>query len=144
MKDRLKSIEGAPKTPQIAMFIHANDDELIDNKHSEMLLNAYRGKDKSLKKCPGSHNTMRQVDIIRVIGALFYKHLVNDSKEDNTIKIVNKLDIFDMDENYKDLKANNIRNENDKHNIDKKQNNNEIKIINNYRGGDNISDIEEY
>ena len=123
------------------MFIIANEDELIDNKHSKMLINFYGGKDVSLKKCHGSHNDMRPEDIIRDIGAFFYKHLVNDSKEDNTIKIVNKLDIFDMDENYEDLK-NNIRNENDKYNIENKQNNNEI--INNSQNDDNISDIEEY
>jgi alpha-beta hydrolase superfamily lysophospholipase len=70
--DKLKPIEVAPKTTQPAIFIHANDDELIDNKHSEMLLNAYGGKDKSLKKCPGSHNSARPRKIIREIAVFFY------------------------------------------------------------------------
>ena len=128
--DRLKPIEAAPKTTQPAMFIIANEDELIDNKHSKMLINFYGGKDVSLKECHGSHNDMRPEDIIRDIGAFFYKHLVNDSKEDNSITIVNKFDIFDMDENYEDLKADNIKKENDENIIENEQNNNEKKIIN--------------
>ena len=142
--DRLKPIEVAPKTTQPAIFIHANDDELIDNKHSEMLKNAYGGKDKSLKNCPGKHNSIRPPKIIRDIAAFFYKHLVNDSEEDNTSTIANKSDIFDMDGNSEDLKADNIIKENDEHNIENKQNNNEIKNNNNSQNDDDISDIEEY
>ena len=142
--DKLKPIEAAPKTTQPAIFIHANDDELIDNKHSEMLLNAYGGKDKSLKKCPGSHNSARPRKIIREILVFFYKHLVNESEEDNTSTIANKSDIFDMDENSEDLKADNIINENDEYNIENKQNNNEIKNNNDSENEYNIRDIEEY
>ena len=47
--NKLKPIDAAPKTTQPAIFIHANNDELIDNKHSDMLISAYMGKDKCLR-----------------------------------------------------------------------------------------------
>ena len=48
--EKLKPIDSAPKTKQPAIFVHANNDELINNRHSEMLLNAYGGKNKKLKR----------------------------------------------------------------------------------------------
>ena len=65
--NKLKPIDAAPKTTQPAFFIHANDDELIDNKHSDMLINAYKGKDKCLKRCNGQHNTKRPNKLIREV-----------------------------------------------------------------------------
>ena len=77
--DKLKPLDSAPKTEQPAIFIHANSDELIDNKHSEMLLKAYKGKDKCLKRCEGKHNTRRPNKIIKDVGDFFFNHLINEA-----------------------------------------------------------------
>ena len=154
--DKLKPINAAPTTTQPAMFIHANNDELIDGKHSEMLLNAYGGKEKYLKKCIGNHNSKRPAKLIKDIGTFFYKHLVNDAEDDSISTIVNKSEIFDEDESSRDTKNENINsnnnndNENKKmcikeeQNIENKQNNNEIKDNNNSENDVKISDIGEH
>ena len=76
--DKLKPIESAPKAKQPALFIHADNDELIDKKHSEMLINAYGGKIKKLKKCEGTHNSKRSYKIIKDIAEFFYGYLVTE------------------------------------------------------------------
>ena len=85
--EKLKPIDSAPKTKQPAIFIHALNDELINNKHSDMLFAVYAGKDKKLLKCEGNHNTRRPSKIIRTIGEFFYDILVNKN-----IKINNNND----------------------------------------------------
>ena len=77
-KIKLKPIESAPKAKQPALFIHADNDELIDKKHSEMLINAYGGKIKKLKKCEGTHNSKRSYKIIKDIAEFFYGYLVTE------------------------------------------------------------------
>ena len=114
--DKLKPIESAPKTMQPAIFIHANNDELINNKHSEMLIDAYKGKDKCLRRCEGQHNTRRPNKIIRDIGDFFYKHLINDVHDNIDININ-----LNMNKNV----SNNINND-DKKIMNKKQDNIEI------------------
>ena len=100
--EKLKPIESAPLTTQPAIFIHANSDELIDNKHSEMLIKEYKGKDVVLRRCDGKHNTRRPAKLIREVGEFFYKHLVNDYHENFTKTNTNKEnsskvpDLFDL------------------------------------------------
>ena len=120
--DKLKPIEAAQKTTQPAMFIHAYDDELINIRHSEMLLKAYRGKYKILKKVKGTHNSIRSEETAIEIAEFFYKHLVNhaQTEEDNFSTIANKSEIIES-ENDEDLKTeieykNNIKINNDNNN----------------------------
>ena len=40
-----------------------------------MLINAYKGKDKCLKRCNGQHNTKRPNKLIREVIEFFNKHL---------------------------------------------------------------------
>ena len=88
--EKLKPIDSAPFTTQPAIFIHATSDELIDNKHSEMLKKVYKGKDVVLRTCDGKHNTRRPAKLIREVGEFFYKHLVNDYHENFTKTNINK------------------------------------------------------
>ena len=137
--DKLKPIEAAPYTTQPAIFIHANDDELINNKHSEILINAYKGKDKCLKRCNGKHNTSRPVKIVREVGEFFYKHLVDvDLKSLNEIKNHKKSNMFDFinNNNTKEKKENNINVENNN-----KEENNKIEEFENIK--DKNKDINE-
>ena len=128
---KLKPIDSAPKTTQPAIFIHANDDELINNKHSEMLINVYKGKDKVLRRCEGQHNTKRPAKLIREVGEFFYKHLVNDYHENynnnkkdlsstssNIFDSLNKND-NNIDEKKTSNKINNNENEPNKNEINK-------------------------
>ena len=99
--EKLKPIDSAPKTFQPAIFIHANNDELINNHHSTMLLNAYAGKDKDFKKVVGNHNSQRPNFTIKKIMEFFYDYLVNQNiKKDNNKDNEDKDNIF-----YLDLKA---------------------------------------
>ena len=136
--DKLKPIDAAPFTTQPAIFIHANDDELINNKHSEMLINAYKGKDKCLKRCNGKHNTNRPAKIVREVGEFFYKHLVNiDLKsfhEINPPKIPNMFDFINNDNDKKEKKENNNNDE-----INNMKENN----INNNKEPENVKDKDE-
>ena len=143
--EKLKPIDSAPKSTQPAIFIHANDDELIDNKHSDMLINAYKGKDKVLKRCEGNHNSRRPNKLIREVGSFFYKHLVfedhdnynnnNAHKKIDMFDFLNKKDSKNIDNNISD--DNNIKDNNDKgnNNIEKEKNKNEIS------GGGNSNDL---
>ena len=118
--EKLKPIDSAPKTKQPAIFIHANGDELINNKHSDMLFKVYGGKEKKLLKCVGSHNTRRSNKIIREIGEFFYKHLVNEGNSNNNNDDKNNifnLDNFDNSENSEEKKNYNIKDENNNINI---------------------------
>ena len=118
--EKLKPIDSAPKTKQPAIFIHANGDELINNKHSDMLYKVYGGKEKKLLKCVGSHNTRRSNKIIREIGEFFYKHLVNEGNSNNNNDDKNNifnLDNFDNSENSEEKKNDNIKDENNNINI---------------------------
>ena len=135
--ERLKPIDSAPKTIQPAIFIHANSDELINNKHSDMLYNAYGGKDKKLLKCVGNHNTKRSNKIIREIGEFFYKHLVlDDNVKDNED---DKNNIFYLDLNSDENKNNkqddknniNQNNNTDNSQKEKEKDKNETNLINN-------------
>ena len=114
--DKLKPIDAAPKTTQPVLFIHANEDELINNKHSEMLLKAYKGKDKTLEKCKGGHNTKRPSKIMRKIGEFFLSNLFGEKKEEKKLKVVGN--IF---ENFNFEPEENIINnkENEKNELDK-------------------------
>ena len=118
--EKLKPIDSAPKTKQPAIFIHANGDELINNKHSDMLFKVYGGKEKKLLKCVGSHNTRRSNKIIREIGEFFYKHLVNEGNSNNNNDDKNNifnLDNFDNSEKSEEKKNDNIKDENNNINI---------------------------
>ena len=53
----------AKKCTAPAFFIHADGDTTIDPKYASKLLQAYGGKDKSLKMCFGDHNTQRPEEI---------------------------------------------------------------------------------
>ena len=160
--DKLKPIENAPKTKQPALFIHANNDELINNKHSEMLLNAYKGKDKCLKRCDGQHNTRRPNKIIKAIGDFFYKHLITDDHDNFNINnnvSKNSSSMFNFFYNNDKNKDNNIDNinnadkkiineiNNKESNNDDKENKNESKdksdLISN-ENTDNSLENEEY
>ena len=137
--EKLKPIDSAPKTKQPAIFIHANGDELINNKHSDMLYKVYGGKDKKLLKCVGSHNTRRSNKIIREIGEFFYKHLVNEGNSNNNNDDKNNifnLDNFDNSENSEEKKNDNIKDENNNINI----NNN---IDNSQKDKENKEDKED-
>ena len=104
--EKLKPIDSAPLTTQPAIFIHATSDELIDNKHSEMLKKVYKGKDVVLRTCDGKHNTRRPAKLIREVGEFFYKHLVNDYHEnftktnnkENSSKVPNLFDLINNDQ----------------------------------------------
>jgi len=131
--EKLKPIESAPLTTQPAIFIHANSDELIDNKHSEMLINVYKGKDVCFKRCEGKHNTRRPAKIIREVGEFFYKHLVNDYHEnfiktnkENSSKPSNLFDFVNSDKenNNKNIQKNNDSTEEIKENGSTINNNN--------------------
>ena len=95
----LKPIDFAPKTKIPAMFIHANNDDLINNKHSEMLINAYGGKNKKLRKCEGNHNSKRSHKLIKEISEFFYGHLINDIQNNNINEIKERTDKSSDDNN---------------------------------------------
>ena len=132
--DKLKPIEAAPKTTQPAFFIHANDDELINNKHSDMLINAYKGNNKILKKCNGQHNTKRPNRLIREVGDFFYKHLVGNSNDNNESKKKTKkskmFDFIHQDSNDSiNIKS---HNDNEEHFKEKEEKNKkEMELLNN-------------
>ena len=135
--ERLKPIDSAPKTMQPAIFVHANSDELINNKHSDMLYNAYGGKDKKLLKCVGNHNTKRSNKIIREIGEFFYKHLVLDDKVKDNEDDKNNIFYLDLNsdenKNNKQDDKNNINQNNNTDNSqkEKEKDKNETNLINN-------------
>ena len=152
--EKLKPIDSAPESTQPAIFIHANDDELIDNKHSEMLINAYKGKDKILKRCDGNHNTRRPNKLIKEIGDFFYKHLVNEDHDNYNNCTHIKHDMFDISNNKNkknidnNISNNNIKENNDKgdNNIEKQKNKNKINDnieINNTNEEDNNKYFEQ-
>ena len=142
--EKLKPIDSAPKSTQPAIFIHANDDELIDNKHSDMLISAYKGKDKTLKRCNGNHNSRRPNTLIREVGSFFYKHLVVEDHDNyNNLNTHKKHNMFDFLNNKKENKGDNNKNIgnniNDNNNI--KQNNN--KMNNNTENQKNKNEIND-
>ena len=114
--EKLKPIDSSPKTKIPAIFIHAKDDQLINNKHSDMLFAVYGGKNKKLIKCDGGHNTRRVYKIIKTIGEFFYEHLVNDQTQ-NDINKEEDNNIFKLDLNSEKNKDNEIIKENDKDEI---------------------------
>ena len=139
--EKLKPIDSSPKTKIPAIFIHAKDDQLINNKHSDMLFAVYGGKNKKLIKCDGGHNTRRVYKIIKTIGEFFYEHLVNDQTQ-NDINKEEDNNIFKLDLNSEKNKDNEIIKENDKDEInsdkstensinEQEKNKNEINLINN-------------
>jgi pimeloyl-ACP methyl ester carboxylesterase len=151
--DKLKPIESAPETTQPAIFIHANSDELINNKHSEMLFDAYKGNDKCLKRCEGQHNTRRPNKIIRDIGEFFYKHLVNGDNEnynkESNEQMNKKSNMFDfINENEKSTNINENNNKINKeiNNMNKENeiNKNEIKEKNSKDNIENCFENEEH
>jgi pimeloyl-ACP methyl ester carboxylesterase len=115
--EKLKPIDSAPKTKQPAIFVHANNDELINNRHSEMLLNAYGGKNKKLKRCEGNHNSRRPFKIMKEIGEFLYNNLVNNNPNVNDNKKVDDFNnIFNLDL-YSEEDQNKIEDENQKNEI---------------------------
>ena len=115
--EKLKPIDSAPKTKQPAIFVHANNDELINNRHSEMLLNAYGGKNKKLKRCEGNHNSRRPFKIMKEIGEFLYINLVNNNPNINDNKKVDDFNnIFNLDL-YSEEDQNKIEDENQKNEI---------------------------
>jgi alpha/beta superfamily hydrolase len=115
--EKLKPIDSAPKTTQPAIFVHANNDELINNRHSEMLLNAYGGKNKKLKRCEGNHNSRRPFKIMKEIGEFLYNNLVNNNPNVNDNKKVDDFNnIFNLDL-YSEEDQNKIEDENQKNEI---------------------------
>lgn len=135
--EKLKPIDSAPKTKQPAIFIHAVSDELINNKHSDMLFAVYGGKEKKLLKCIGNHNTRRPSRIIREVGQFFYDHLVNKVQNNNNKSNEEANNIFNLDLNSEEDK---IKEEKENENQDSNKNNensqnneekNEIKLNNN-------------
>lgn len=115
--EKLKPIDSAPKTKQPAIFVHANNDELINNRHSEMLLNAYGGKNKKLKRCEGNHNSRRPFKIMKEIGEFLYNNLVNNNPNVNDNKKVDDfINIFNLDL-YSEEDQNKIEDENQKNEI---------------------------
>ena len=115
--EKLKPIDSAPKTKQPAIFVHANNDELINNRHSEMLLNAYGGKNKKLKRCEGNHNSRRPFKIMKEIGEFLYNNLVNNNPNINDNKKVDDFNnIFNLDL-YSEEDQNKIEDENQKNEI---------------------------
>ena len=149
--NKLKPIDAAPKTTQPAFFIHANDDELIDNKHSDMLINAYKGKDKCLKRCNGQHNTKRPNKLIREVIEFFYKHLVNNDYDNFNIKkkenIPKKSSMFDFlmnNDKYINKNKNVINNKDNIKDKQKEVENNDKTEINSNEKNENIFDNEKY
>lgn len=115
--EKLKPIDSAPKTKQPAIFVHANNDELINNRHSEMLLNAYGGKNKKLKRCEGNHNSRRPFKIMKEIGEFLYNNLVNNNPNVNDNKKGDDFNnIFNLDL-YSEEDQNKIEDENQKNEI---------------------------
>ena len=96
--EKLKPIDSAPKTFQPVIFIHANNDELINSHHSTMLFNAYAGKNKEFKKVVGNHNSKRPNFTIKKVMEFFYDYLVNQNiKKDNNDNNEDKNNIFYLD-----------------------------------------------
>ena len=96
--EKLKPIDSAPKTFQPVIFIHANNDELINSHHSTMLFNAYAGKNKEFKKVVGNHNSKRPNFTIKKVMEFFYDYLVNQNiKKDNNENNEDKNNIFYLD-----------------------------------------------
>ena len=115
--EKLKPIDSAPKTKQPAIFVHANNDELINNRHSEMLLNAYGGKNKKLKRCEGNHNSRRPFKIMKEIGEFLYNNLVNNNPNVNDNKKVDDFNnIFNLDL-YSEEDQNKVEDKNQKNEI---------------------------
>ena len=105
--EKLKPIDSAPKTFQPAIFIHANNDELINSHHSTMLFNAYAGKNKEFKKVVGNHNSKRPNFTIKKVMEFFYDYLVNQNiKKDNNDNNEDKNNIFYLDLNEEEEKNN--------------------------------------
>lgn len=103
--EKLKPINVANKTYQPALFIHANNDQLININHSIDLIGKYGGKEKELKRLDkGGHNTKRSKEIINEIGEFFSKHLVgnNFSFDKIVMKIISNNK--DIHINHKDNK----------------------------------------
>ena len=151
--DKLKPIEAAPETTQPAIFIHANGDELINNKHSEMLINAYKGKDKALRKCEGQHNTRRPNKVIREVGEFFYKYLVNDDHDnynnnlnEKTKKKSNMFDFINDNEKSETTNGSGVEENNNEINNKKgkEENKSEIKDKNNNINTENNFENEEH
>ena len=109
----LKPIEAAKKTYQPVMFIHANNDELINYQHSIDLYEVYKGPKfiRCLEK--GGHNTRRPDIIIKQIGEFFHKYLFLDDLplENNEKKNNNNFDLKDNKDDY----HNSINNEEDEY-----------------------------
>jgi dipeptidyl aminopeptidase/acylaminoacyl peptidase len=156
--EKLKPIDSAPKTKQPAIFIHAKNDELINNNHSDMLFATYGGKIKKIIKCEGHHNTRRHYKIIREIGEFFYDHLVHQSqnnKNNNSIKEetdnIFKLDLNSIEneentnsqENEKSELNSNISTDNSSNEKEIKQEKNEINLINNNNIKENKEELNK-
>ena len=156
--EKLKPIDSAPKTKQPAIFIHAKNDELINNNHSDMLFATYGGKIKKIIKCEGHHNTRRHYKIIREIGEFFYDHLVNQSqnnKNNNSNKEetdnIFKLDLKSIEneentnsqENEKSELSSNISTDNSLNEKEIKQEKNEINLINNNEIKENKEELNK-
>ena len=140
---KLKPIDSAPKTKIPGIFIHAKNDQLINNKHSDMLFAVYGCKNKKLIKCEGGHNTRRIYKIIRTIGEFFYEHLVNNQTEnDNNEDKEEENNIFKLELNSEENNKDEIIKEKDNSeinsntstdnsiNIQEENNKNEINLIN--------------
>ena len=156
--EKLKPIDSAPKTKQPAIFIHAKNDELINNNHSDMLFATYGGKIKKIIKCEGHHNTRRHYKIIREIGEFFYDHLVNqnqNNKNNNSNKEetdnIFKLDLNSIEneentnsqENKKSELNSNISTDNSSNEKEIKQEKNEINLINNNNIKENKEELNK-
>jgi len=116
--EKLKPINVANKTFQPALFIHAENDQLININHSIDLIAKYGGKEKILKRLDkGGHNTKRNKEIINEIGEFFSKHLIgnNINLDKAVMRMINK--IKDMHLNRKN--NNNINNINKNKDINK-------------------------
>ena len=99
--DLLKPIEAAKKTFQPAMFIHANNDELIGKKHSTDLFDVYKGPKIIRYLEVGGHNTRRPNKIIKQIGEFFFKYLYFDDSDLPKEEKANKNNIKEDSEKMK-------------------------------------------
>ena len=80
--NELKPIEHAEFTYKPGLFIHANNDQLINFQHSVDIMEKYAG-DKSFVSCEGGHNSCRPKSVLDCIRRFLKRNLVDEHEDIN-------------------------------------------------------------
>ena len=119
----IKTIENVKNCLVPVIFIHADDDEMVDYNHSLILIEHYGGKIKELKTVQGGHNGKRPYKLMEYVGDFFEKYLGSVvNKEDQTMVKYFKVLTKEVNQNV---------------NVEKKENSEEKKEENNESNEEN-------